>query len=344
MAVQIRTKINVLFFSFLLGILLFVLAYSVTIYQHERHLEEMQEQFDRRELVDRIQLALCQAGMPVNDFLIAGADPNEEQNYKVISERVENSFEAIRPLTARDAKLKDVLSHLEKEFLRSKEIALRIFAAPNPVGNPAVGRMMEEVDTIIDEAIASTGQYHHIVDQHIQEIHRRWKITKGLLNGFIVTILFIYLAIIFGAQRFLKNNIASPLMDLKEAALRLSRGDFEKEVNVFTKDEIGEVASAFNQMTHHLKDSYQTIQSQKEELEATNTGLIHINEELDVFKNGLEEEVKKRTQELGTANQELAQKIQQLERYNKVMVDRELKMRELKEKIKVLEERLGGQS
>lgn len=344
MAVQIRTKINVLFFSFLLGILLFVFVYSVTIYQHERHLGEMKEQFDRKELIGRTQLALSQALMPVNDFLIAGADPNEEQNYKVLSQKVENSFEALKQMTARDEKLEGILHHLEDEFSRGKEIALRIFAASNPVGNPAVGGMMEEVDTITDEAIASTEQYHQIVDQYIQEIHQRWEISKGLLNGLIAAIFFIDLVIIFGAQRFLKNNIARPLTDLKEAALRLSREDFEKEANVFTKDEIGEVASAFNQMTHHLKDSYQTIQTQKEEVEETNAGLIRINEELDVFKNGLEEEVKKRTQELGAANQELARKIQQMERYNKLMVDRELKMRELKEKIKALEERLGDQS
>lgn len=339
MAVQIRTKINVLFFSFLLGILLFVLVRSVIIYRYDRHLEEMAEQLDRRELIGRTQLALCRALMPVSDFLIAGADPNEEQNYKVLSQKVENSFEAIRPLTARDAKLKEVLSHLEKEFLRSKEIALRIFAAPNPVGNPAVGRMMEEMDTITYEAIASTEQYQHIIDQYIQEIHHGWEPSKRLLNGFIAAIFFIDLVIIFVAQWFLRNNIVRPLAALKEASLRLSQGDFKGEVNVLSKDEIGDVASAFNQMTHHLKDSYQTIQTQKEELQAANEGLIRINEELNVFQNGLEEEAKKR----GAANQELAQKIQQMERYNKLMVDRELKMRELKEKIKMLEKRLGDQ-
>jgi len=61
--------------------------------------------------------------------------------------------------------------------------------------------------------------------------------------------------------------------------------------------------------------------------------------ELRRMNLNLEEEVRKRTKELEKKNKELEEKLTELERWQKLSVDRELRMIELKKKIKELEEK-----
>lgn len=51
----------------------------------------------------------------------------------------------------------------------------------------------------------------------------------------------------------LSRSITHPLQQLRASALRLSRGDFSQRVQVPGKDEIGEVAEAFNEMAHQVQ-------------------------------------------------------------------------------------------
>lgn len=69
------------------------------------------------------------------------------------------------------------------------------------------------------------------------------------------------------------------------------------------------------------------------ELEAANRELKRLNEELAKARVELDEKVKERTKEL-------QERVDELEQFHRLTVGRELKMAELKEKIKRLEEEL----
>src|SRR5690625_7441067 len=47
---------------------------------------------------------------------------------------------------------------------------------------------------------------------------------------------------------FLSTRISSPLIKMREAALGLTRGEFDTKVPILTNDEIGELGIAFNRM------------------------------------------------------------------------------------------------
>ena len=79
----------------------------------------------------------------------------------------------------------------------------------------------------------------------------------------------------------------------------------DTKIGIDSKDEVGELATAFSQMTNNLKKS---------------------RDEIEKYSQTLEE----RTRELET-------KIDELQKYKKVIVGRELKMVELKNKIRELE-------
>lgn len=128
-----------------------------------------------------------------------------------------------------------------------------------------------------------------------------------LLNSIsviIVSFLLLGIALYSLVAFFLK-----PIKSLLEGVREISKGNLDYAVNVRSGDELGDLASAFNQMTVDLKKNKQALEG---------------------YSKKLEQQVAERTATL-------SQKMGEFERMNKLMVDRELKMVELKKKIDELE-------
>ncbi|MRG86444.1 ATP-binding protein [Salinibacillus xinjiangensis] len=65
---------------------------------------------------------------------------------------------------------------------------------------------------------------------------------------------------------FLSTRITAPLIKMRKAALELAKGEFHTKVPILTKDEIGELAIAFNRMGRQLKYHIQALNQEKEQL------------------------------------------------------------------------------
>lgn len=68
----------------------------------------------------------------------------------------------------------------------------------------------------------------------------------ALLAGFLVGL--------YPVLIFVSNIISKPLKRLCEAMERFKEGDFEQQIQVETKDEVGEVSEGFNQMVTDIRD------------------------------------------------------------------------------------------
>ena len=73
------------------------------------------------------------------------------------------------------------------------------------------------------------------------------------INLFIGVIFATLVALIFGW--FIARNITQPLRNLNAAAQSIAQGNFENQVAITTRDEIGALAASFNQMVTSLKRS-----------------------------------------------------------------------------------------
>ncbi|MFS0749762.1 cell wall metabolism sensor histidine kinase WalK [Oceanobacillus sp. 1P07AA] len=62
------------------------------------------------------------------------------------------------------------------------------------------------------------------------------------------------------------RTITRPIMEMREQALIMANGDFTQKVNVYGKDEIGQLAETFNDLNSRLKHSYATIEEERRKL------------------------------------------------------------------------------
>lgn len=65
---------------------------------------------------------------------------------------------------------------------------------------------------------------------------------------------------------FLSTRITAPLRKMREAAFEVARGKFDTKVPILSRDEIGELATAFNQMGRQLKFNMNALSQEKEQL------------------------------------------------------------------------------
>lgn len=182
-----------------------------------------------------------------------------------------------------------------------------------------------------------------------------------LLGPVLDTVLLIFI-ITFAYFRMLKR----PMDELLKVMRRVEERDFSARADETRQDEFGLLASYFNSVSDRLKNWGQDLEAEveertrelnaaNEEMEASNRELITANDELQdktiklqkmndellMLRQELNKRVEERTEELRKTNMILEKKVRDLEVFYKVAIDRELKMRELKEKIRKIEEKIS---
>lgn len=153
---------------------------------------------------------------------------------------------------------------------------------------------VEEIDGKLDVLIGKINKASKAsVDSILSTITSRRIINISVLAVVILASLGIAFAI--------SRSISHPIAKLRNVAIAIGKGDLTRRAEVTSKDEIGELSSAFNQMTDE-------IQKRNEELETVNEELRGANEELQAT----EEELRASNEELQASNEELRETQEQL--------------------------------
>jgi len=131
------------------------------------------------------------------------------------------------------------------------------------------------------------------------------------------------------------KRITRPIIRLRDAAVEIGKGRLDTKIDIETNDEIGELARTFNQMVATLKGFYKGLEDKVQER----------TRELEEARASLEIKVKARTRELQELTErqeetieertkEIKERMEELEKFHRLAVGRELKMVELKKEIK----------
>ena len=99
----------------------------------------------------------------------------------------------------------------------------------------------------------------------------------------------------------LQKTILNPVQALREAALRVTRGELDRRLRSPLRDELGDLANAFDAMLDRLQET--TVS--RNLLEAEMVERQRAQAEIQRLNVDLEERVRQRTAELQAANQEL---------------------------------------
>lgn len=81
---------------------------------------------------------------------------------------------------------------------------------------------------------------------------------SGLLSSVII-------AVVAGLALLLSQFLAGPIVRLTQAAEEIRKGDFTARANVETDDEVGTLATSFNEMTSQLRRTLQGLENQVQE-------------------------------------------------------------------------------
>ncbi len=130
----------------------------------------------------------------------------------------------------------------------------------------------------IDHKKGNSGESWLILD--LNPFSNIVKQATGILSG--LWIIGILLTVVFAITSFIiGKRIAKPLKELIKKTEQISKGDFDTKIFLNRTDEIGLLASSFNQMTNYLKESTTSI----EKLNSVNQQLVLKTKKLKESEN-----------------------------------------------------------
>lgn len=308
MPLKIRQKLLAAFGVMLIPILglLAISGYNGMIIY--RALHEVGEISVEVGLVSDLIIATEMSLMPPNDYLITG-DAGERERFKELDADVEAAFSNLMGLHIVQETTEEVflLNEARKDYKRVKALAEEILAIKEPVGSRAGAKLMGEMDSIArDEILVHLMEYREIDREEFEEAvevaDRAWR-RSWLIMGVGA---FILIGTGIGFAFIYSRVFVRPIKEIHNGAESIAGGDFKTWVDVSTGDEIEQLSNAMNEMAAQL----------------------------DEFYSGLEDKVRERTREL-------RERVEELERFRKATVNREFRMKELKDENKRLKARIG---
>ncbi|MFN4261327.1 MAG: ATP-binding protein [Gemmataceae bacterium] len=117
----------------------------------------------------------------------------------------------------------------------------------------------------IDDLIRTADELHEVI---YEDLYRRISIAKEDYNRTLAIVLTTSIGgvlLLVGLLRFFYRWTFSPIHDLQQGVARVAEGDFDHRIQVCSRDEMHELADAFNDMTSRLQEMYTDLARQVNE-------------------------------------------------------------------------------
>ena len=141
------------------------------------------------------------------------------------------------------------------------------------------GNITDENQKFMDYALpVGDGEYIIYVTDSMQEVNEI--ITNMFINIFWAMLFGLLISLILGF--FLSRTIISPISTLQHRSESMAEGDFTHKIEVRSRDEIGRLTIAFNEMAGKINTSLEEIQAEKNKVEAI---LLHMTDAVLAYDN-----------------------------------------------------------
>lgn len=196
------------------------------------------------------------------------------------------------------------------------------FLARQSGGEIDSAEMNKKIILIYNDISTVKGMYNELISENTEQLNVNVIEQNNIINITLQYIAFIgFSTFIVGIlfSLFLSKSISKSIIKLRDATNEIGKGKLDTKIDMKSKDEIGELASAFNQMTMDLKQSQEQIKRHAKELEqkiqertkdldekvseltSTKTAVLNMMEDMDEANKELvrtQEELKESLEEL----------------------------------------------
>ncbi|WP_042477563.1 methyl-accepting chemotaxis protein [Bacillus ndiopicus] len=265
----IGKKLNLVFFSIIF--LLFIIVVSGLI-NFNNIGNKMDEALDNRvtqiRIVDDIRFGIAAQGAYVRAIALKASKENEEnfvENQELLQAKLNElgGLVTSETMLGHHTNMKDKVAQfnaVSEEFLDAIK-GRHISKAQDIVNN--------ELEAINTEILSIANQMLVYQEENLNDIGEKSAkaITIAKASSAILVIIAVLIGI--GLVVFVKRAITKPLVRIVESTNVIAQGDLTKpDIPVQTKDEIGQLATAFNLMKSNLKSLLGNVQSNSEQLSA----------------------------------------------------------------------------
>ncbi|MBI3755663.1 MAG: diguanylate cyclase [Deltaproteobacteria bacterium] len=265
MAIKIRTKIIVTIGS--IFILLFLLG-IIAIYNRNilfKGMADMKEGSRRLAVLIELQVAMDQAVMPANDYLITGNLKEERDKFLQIDAEIGKRFEQAEDFIQGNDEA-GLIKAAKQRYAVLKKKALEIFSIQNPIGNKKGIHLMQEMDALSHDIIVyqidkAAGFEKEKANRHIASGNLiKKRVDTLLFIGAVLTVI-----VIVANASYLINSVMKPIVEFKKGTALIRDGRLDYRVDVRDGVEMNLLADDFNEMTRRLQESYEGLEKKVEE-------------------------------------------------------------------------------
>ncbi|HWP46571.1 MAG TPA: ATP-binding protein [Candidatus Limnocylindrales bacterium] len=154
------------------------------------------------------------------------------------------------PVDIEASQIKDVtIYEYQRQGQDIMEVSVPIQSEGERLGTLRIGFDLE----------TSYSQIKEVKERLSHKLEATWK-TAGIITGIFLIMGSIILSLI-------SKRITTPIQKLVHSVHLISGGDLTQKVDIKSRDEIGELAEAFNQMTSRLRQSYEQLEEYSRTLE-----------------------------------------------------------------------------
>lgn len=278
-----------LILSFLSVILLLALISSITYFQFNRidtsYYETIEENTEKVKFITYSLMENYKEQLALRTFLITG-NPEELEEYAGARERFQQNIEEIRALatTSEANKLIDELVAAEEKYnlLAEEMIAAKQIDDVNEYTRIMAGdasKARENIWQLAKNLLFYQQDHFKGTSDHLS------KETKMTTN-IVLWISIVAILIGIGVAILISLRISGRVNILAKAASEIADGNLSIEkINFKTKDEIGQLAQAFNKMTENLRNIIQKVGHTSEQVAASSEQLLASAEESTAATN-----------------------------------------------------------
>lgn len=235
-----------------------------------------------------------------NNILLSSEDPQEVENYiKSTKESLSQFEESILKFekTIVDEEVRQLFDRLTsswKDFKSQEEIILELASAGDFQGANAQRissrTIASDMESLIEKMLELKVKQSEEANINSAKIYERTRNITIMISIFSIVVSVL-------TSFVLTKQISTPLVKISEAATKIAEGDLSVEnVYVKNKDEIGDVANAFNKMAENLKDIIRKVSEVSKHIASSSEELSASCEEFSTSA----EEVAKTINQLAT--------------------------------------------